>query len=626
MIADDNELLGRYAKDGSEAAFAELVARHVNLVYSTALRRLGTSSHLAQDVAQLVFTDLARKAPSLPRGVLLAGWLHRATRFAAADLLRSESRRQKREQEALDMNAIELESAPDPDWQELRPVLDDALDKLGQPDRDALLLRFFEGRSLADVGHVLRANEDTARKRVSRALGKLREYFLRHGIRTTAGTLSAVISANAVQAAPAGLAATLAGNAVAAASAASSAGTTIGLLKLMTLTKTKFAICAAVVAVAGTAALVVIERQSQADLRRRNAALEQQLAQLQTEAQNLSNRLARGAVATPHLPAPALAANATRSEPIEERSSTNLYARFKDKEFKITPEQAEAYVNASRRSASSLLAAFRTSGNQALLEEAMQKYPKDPEVAFEAAFRKDATPEERRHWLDTFKASAPDNALGNYLSARDYFKAGQTDQAVQELLVASAKPQFDDFTLDRSQADEEAFRSAGYAELDTRMAATMGLVLPHLIEMKELSQSMVELSKSYRAAGDDASAQAALQLALNMGERFDGSKGTAGVPLITQLVGMAVDRMALGTMDPAIPYGNDGQTVKDRIDQLTQLRESIKERASNWEALQQKISEQDFINYLDRTRLFGEDNAMRWLANKYGDGQQPSGI
>ena len=62
------------------------------------------------------------------------------------------------------------------------------------------------------------------------------------------------------------------------------------------------------------------------------------------------------------------------------------------------------------------------------------------------------------------------------------------------------------------------------------------------------------------------------------------------------------------------------------LDQLTQLRESIKERASNWEALQQKISEQDFINYLDRTRLFGEDNAMRWLANKYGDGRQPSGI
>src|SRR6478735_8089875 len=109
MSGDDHELLARYAKDGSEGAFAELVARHVNLVYSTALRRLGTASHLAQDVAQLVFTDLARKAPSLPRGVLLAGWLHRATRFAAADLLRSESRRQKREQEALDMNAIELE-------------------------------------------------------------------------------------------------------------------------------------------------------------------------------------------------------------------------------------------------------------------------------------------------------------------------------------------------------------------------------------------------------------------------------------------------------------------------------------------------------------------------------------
>src|SRR5437773_9670716 len=130
---DDHQLLRRYANDGSEAAFAELVSRYVNLVYSAALRRAGGDAHLAQDVAQLVFTDLARKARSLSHDVVLAGWLHRATRFAAAQVMRSERRRQTREQEAVTMNLLSAES--DHDWNEIRPLLDDALDELGGADR-----------------------------------------------------------------------------------------------------------------------------------------------------------------------------------------------------------------------------------------------------------------------------------------------------------------------------------------------------------------------------------------------------------------------------------------------------------------------------------------------------------
>ena len=150
---DDRQLLQQYADEGSEAAFGELVARYVNLVYSAALRRTGGDAHLAQDVAQLVFTDLARKAGSLPKDVVLSGWLHRASRFAAAQLMRTEHRRQAREQEAATMNA--LESEPTPDWRDIRPLLDEALDALGDGDRDALLLRFFEQRSLAEVGRAI---------------------------------------------------------------------------------------------------------------------------------------------------------------------------------------------------------------------------------------------------------------------------------------------------------------------------------------------------------------------------------------------------------------------------------------------------------------------------------------
>ena len=178
-MLDDQQLLRRYVADGSEAAFGELVVRYVNLVYSTALRRAGGDSHLAQDVSQLVFTDLARKARSLSKDVVLAGWLHKATQYATTQMLRSEHRRQRREQEAVAMNELKSESTPD--WEQIRPLLDEALDRLNQTDRDALLLRFFEQRSLAEVGCALGANEEAARKRVSqigRASCRERVYVL----------------------------------------------------------------------------------------------------------------------------------------------------------------------------------------------------------------------------------------------------------------------------------------------------------------------------------------------------------------------------------------------------------------------------------------------------------------
>src|SRR5262245_2462892 len=122
-MLNDRQLLARYT-EGSEAAFGELVSRYVNLVYSSALRRTGGDASLAQDAAQMVFTDLARRARSLPPEVLLAGWLYRATRFATARLMRTERRRQARERAALAMNALQPEHSSD--WESIRPVLDQA--------------------------------------------------------------------------------------------------------------------------------------------------------------------------------------------------------------------------------------------------------------------------------------------------------------------------------------------------------------------------------------------------------------------------------------------------------------------------------------------------------------------
>jgi RNA polymerase sigma factor (sigma-70 family) len=262
-MPDDRQLLTRFADDGSEAAFGELVARHVALVYSAALRQTGGDAHLAQDIAQLVFTDLARKARALSDNVVLAGWLHRATIFAAKQILRGERRRRAREKEAVTMNAIQSESENN-DWSQIRPLLDEALDRLDKTDRDALLLRFFEQQSLAQIGARLGSNEDAARKRVNRALEKLRAILAGHGVTTTAAALSSAIPADASQTVPAGLAAKL----TKASFSAAGTGVHISWLKLMGTNQIKFAVC--VLFAAGLTSFFLLRHQHAFNLHAQN--------------------------------------------------------------------------------------------------------------------------------------------------------------------------------------------------------------------------------------------------------------------------------------------------------------------------------------------------------------------
>jgi len=213
----DGELLIRYAAHGDEPAFGELIARHLNLVYSAALRQTRTPA-AAEDVAQQVFADLARKAGRIPQTVPLAAWLHRATRFVASQQRRTEQRRAAREQESHVMQQRD-HGHPEPAWEEVRELLDESLDDLPAEDRNALLLRYFEQRSFADVGAAMGATGEAARKRVDRALDRLRDSLARRGITTTAAALGGALTAHAVQIAPAGLAATLASGSLAAAGA-----------------------------------------------------------------------------------------------------------------------------------------------------------------------------------------------------------------------------------------------------------------------------------------------------------------------------------------------------------------------------------------------------------------------
>lgn len=224
----DHQLLRAYAEQRSEPAFAELVRRHVDWVHSAALRMV-RDAHLAQDVTQGVFVALAKNAAQLADRPVLAGWLHRTTRNIAAQTIRTDVRRRAREQEAAAMNEL-LASQPEAVWGHVALLLDDALGELSEPDRDAVLLRYFERKSAREMAQTLGVSDEAAQRRVSRAVERLREFFARRGVTVGASGLALSLTANAVQAAPAGLAVTVS-------TAAALAGTTFATTATATATK-----------------------------------------------------------------------------------------------------------------------------------------------------------------------------------------------------------------------------------------------------------------------------------------------------------------------------------------------------------------------------------------------------
>jgi len=255
---DDMALLREFAGSNSEEAFAVLVSRHVNLVYSVALRQV-RDPLMAEEITQAVFIILARKAKSLGPKTILPGWLCRTARYVSANALTMQRRRKRREQEAY-MQSILNEPEPDA-WRQIAPLLDDALARLGQKDHDALVLRFFENKSLGEVGLAIGTSEDTARMRVNRALEKLRTIFAKRGVSSTTATIAETISTNSVQAAPVALAKSVTAVALAKGAAASVSTLTLikGALTIMTWTTAKTAAVAVVAAVlvVGTTTVVV---------------------------------------------------------------------------------------------------------------------------------------------------------------------------------------------------------------------------------------------------------------------------------------------------------------------------------------------------------------------------------
>lgn len=272
MTTDDMALVREFSVRHSDAAFATLVQRHVNLVYSAAHRQVG-DAHLAQEITQAVFLVLARKATALGSTTILSAWLYRTTRYVAADALRSQRRRAQREQEAYMQS--QLNDSTTDAWSQLAPMLDEAMADLGETDRSALVLRFFENRTAAEIAAALRVKEAAAQKRVARALEKLRKIFLRRGVALSTASIAGAISANSISAAPVAVAVSVAQIVGTSAVATASTLTLMkGVLGLMTISKLQLG-TVGVLVVAGLATPLLLEHRANARLREENLALRQ---------------------------------------------------------------------------------------------------------------------------------------------------------------------------------------------------------------------------------------------------------------------------------------------------------------------------------------------------------------
>ena len=273
MTNDDLTLLRDYARRHSEEAFATLVSRYVNLVYSVALRQV-RDPQLAEEITQAAFIILARKADSFGPKTILSSWLCRTARYASANALTVQRRRQSREHESHMQNIMTRESDTSPPstqedaWAQIAPLLDTAMEKLSQNEHDALVLRFFENRSFKEVGAALGASEDAAKMRVSRALEKLRKFFSKRGVSSTTAILAEAILLNSVQAAPVALPKAVTAVAIAKGSIAAASTITLvkGALNLMAWAKAKTTLIgtSVLVAAATTAVAISWELKSEA--------------------------------------------------------------------------------------------------------------------------------------------------------------------------------------------------------------------------------------------------------------------------------------------------------------------------------------------------------------------------
>jgi hypothetical protein len=280
---------------------------------------------------------------------------------------------------------------------------------------------------------------------------------------------------------------------------------------------------------------------------------------------------------------------------------------------KLPREVIDRWLASGRTNAEDLLAARQAGGGMEFLRRALANFPNDPRVLFAASALDDGS-EERRARLDRFQAAAPENALADYLSARDHLKNSRPEQALVDLLAASGKTHFQDYSLDAMQNAEELYLQAGKSAAEAKALATSTALLPHLAQLKSLAQEMGVLQRQYLAAGDGASAEQLAQMGLQLGQQLMDGEGSR--TLISQLVGIAVERIVLNPLDPERNYNFLQGNTHEYVAQLDARRAGVRETTQLLDGWMRNASEADLISYFDRLKIYGESSAMAWLRQR----------
>jgi hypothetical protein len=281
----------------------------------------------------------------------------------------------------------------------------------------------------------------------------------------------------------------------------------------------------------------------------------------------------------------------------------------------LAPEVLERWLASGRTNAESLLAACQAGGGDRYLRMALTNFPNDPRVLLAASGLNDG-PEARRERLDRLKAAAPENALAYYLSARDHLQNSRPDQAVADLLAASGRSHFEDYTLDAMQNAEDLYLQAGKSPAEAKVLGVSTAPLPHLAQLKGLAVDLNELEQRFVAAGDAASAENLAQMGVRLGEQLSAGEGARC--LINQLVGTAVEQIVLRPLEADRSYDFLQGNVRDYLGQLGTRRAATKQDGQFLDAWMPGASEADLISYFDRFKIYGESAALAWLKQRQG--------
>jgi hypothetical protein len=295
-------------------------------------------------------------------------------------------------------------------------------------------------------------------------------------------------------------------------------------------------------------------------------------------------------------------------------------------QLKMPREKAEAWLAKHNRNAASLLAVSRALGDTNYLFEAATNFPNDPQVQL-AVLSRNALPEERRKWLEAFKASSPSNSLANYLSAADYFKNGKPDDAMQELLAASGKTEFQNYAMEALLNGEELWTDAGKSARETASFAMSDMAeenLPQLGSYKVVAQGIRDLLKQKVAAGDTESAVNLAQLGLDLAGKINS--GDSGKFLINQLVGIAVEQSSLSQLNQNTAYDFLGaQTPVQAAEELKRQKAEFSKLIQDFGPAQMQMimSDSETASYMQRLKIYGELEAMRWLIQQHPPAATP---